>query len=102
MYIKPEISHICVSSTVNKNLLLAGLFLGYGEGCHMCLSFLSGCYLLKAGVQRLMDNKEILFEKTLVPTVLHEDVAIITISAILPRSPPKYLLGLHLLQELLH
>ena len=67
--------------TFKKNLLLAGLFLGYGEGCHMCLSLPSGCYLLKAGVQRLMDNKEILFEKTQFPTVLHEDVDIITISA---------------------
>ena len=66
--------------TVKKNLLLAGLFPGCGEGCHMCSSLPSGYYLLKTGVQRLMDSKEILFEKTLIPTVPFEDVAIITIS----------------------
>ena len=64
--------------TVKKNLLLAGLFPGCGEGCHMCSILSSSCCLLKSGVQRLMDNKEILFEKTMIP---FEDVAIITISA---------------------
>ena len=39
------------------------------------------CHLLKIGVQRLMDSIEILFEKTLIPVVPFEDVAIITISA---------------------
>ena len=67
--------------TVKKNLLLVGLSLGCGEGCHMCLSLPSSCYLLKAGVQHLMYNREILFEKTLIPTVSFEDVTIITISA---------------------
>ena len=33
--------------TVKKNLLLAGLFLGCGEGCHMCSSLPTGCNLLK-------------------------------------------------------
>ena len=51
---------------VKKNFLLAGLFLGCGEGCHMCSILPAGCRLLKSGVQRLMDNKEILFEKTMV------------------------------------
>ena len=36
-----------------------------------------------------MDDKEILFEKTPVPTVSYEDVAIITISANPPRAPAK-------------
>ena len=36
--------------TVKRNLLKAGLFLGYGEGCHLCLSLPTGCHLLKAGV----------------------------------------------------
>ena len=45
----------------------------------MCLSLPSGCYLLKAGVQRLMDSREILFEKTLISTVSCEDISIITI-----------------------
>ena len=36
--------------TVKKNLLLAGLFSGCGEGCHMCSSLPAGCHLLKSGV----------------------------------------------------
>ena len=71
--------------TVKKNLLLAGLFTGCGEGCHICSFLPSGCHLLKSGVQCLMDNKEILFEKTRVPVVPSEDIAIVTISA----SPSK-------------
>ena len=67
--------------TVKKNLLSTSLFLGCGEGCQMCSILPSGCRLLKSGVQRLMDNKEILFEKTMIPVVPNEDVAIITISA---------------------
>ena len=47
----------------------------------MCSSLPSGCYLLKTGVQRLMDSREILFEKTLIPTVPCEDISIITIFA---------------------
>ena len=43
--------------TVKKNLLLAGLFPGYGEGCHLCSVLPTGFHLLKLGVQRLMDNK---------------------------------------------
>ena len=55
--------------TVKKNLLLASLFLGCCEGCHMCSILPAGCHLLKSGVQRLMDNKEILFKKTMIPLV---------------------------------
>ena len=47
----------------------------------MCSILPSGCRLLKSGVQRPMDNIEILFEKTVIPVVRNEDVAIITISA---------------------
>ena len=36
--------------TVKKNLLKAGLFPGCDKGCHLCLSLLTGCHLLKAGV----------------------------------------------------
>ena len=36
---------------------------------------------LNAGVQCLIDNKEILFEKTSIPTVSYNDVSIVTISA---------------------
>ena len=43
--------------TVKKNLLLAGLFPGCGEGCRLCSVLPTGCHLLKSGVQRLMDNK---------------------------------------------
>ena len=66
--------------TVKKNLLSASLFPGCGEGCHLRSILPVGCHLLKSGVQRLMDNKEILFEKTLVPLIPVEDVSIITTS----------------------
>ena len=36
--------------TVKKNLLLAGLFPGCGEGCHLCSILPAGCHLLKSGV----------------------------------------------------
>ena len=67
--------------TIKRNLMRAGLFPGYDESCHLCLSLPTGCHLLKAGVQLLMDDKEILFEKTLVPTISYNDVSIVTISA---------------------
>ena len=71
--------------TIKKNLLQAGLFPSFGEGCHLCLSLPDGCHLLKGGIQCLMDDKEIMFEKTPVTSVPCEDVSIITISA----NPPK-------------
>ena len=66
--------------TVKKNLLRAGLFPGCDKRCHLCSSLPTGCHLLKAGIQRLMDDKEILFEKTPVPTISYNDVLIVTIS----------------------
>ena len=42
--------------TIKWNLLKASLFLDCGEGCHFGLSLPTGCHLLKAGVQRLIDN----------------------------------------------
>ena len=66
---------------IKENLWQADLFSGCGEGFHLCMSLPDGCLLLKMGVQRLMDSKEILFEKTLVPVVPFEDISIITISA---------------------
>ena len=59
--------------TVKRNMLKADLFPGCGEGCHLCLSLPTSCHLLKAGVQCLMDDKEILFEKNLVPTISYND-----------------------------
>ena len=55
--------------TVKWNLLKVGLFPGCGKGCHFCLSLPTSCHLLKAGVQRLMNDREILIEKNPVPTI---------------------------------
>ena len=75
--------------TIKGNLLKADLFPGYDEGFHLC-SFIPTVFpLLKAGVQRLVDDKEILFEKTLVPTISCKDVSIITIFANPPRVSTK-------------
>ena len=70
---------------VKWNLLKVSLFPGYGEGFHFCLSLPTGCHLLKAGVQRLMDDREILIEKNPVPNIACKDVSITTISANPPR-----------------
>ena len=47
----------------------------------------SGCPLLKSGIQSLMDNKEILFEKVVVPAVPAEEVSIVTIFNNPPKAP---------------
>ena len=49
---------------IKKNLLQADLFPGCIERCYCCVAQLNGCKLLKEGIQRLMDNHMILFEKT--------------------------------------
>ena len=67
--------------TVKRKLLLAGLLPGYGKGCLLCAVSPVGCPLLKSGIQSLMDIKEILFEKIVVPATPTEEVSIITISS---------------------
>ena len=66
---------------IKLNLLQAGIFPGCEEDCCLCSSLPTDCPLLKLGIQRLMDNQEILFEKTHVTPTPVNDVAIITISA---------------------
>ena len=85
---------------IKINLLKAGIFLGCNEDCHLFLSSPIVCPLLKTGIQRLIDNKEILFESTPVSPFLVEDISIITISANSSRVP-KDPLGLHRFQKLL-
>ena len=48
---------------IKKKLLQADLFLGCIEN-YYCVSQSNGCALLKEGIQRLMDDRLILFEKT--------------------------------------
>ena len=59
---------------VKRNMLRVGLFSGCGEGCHLCMSLPDGCLLLKMGVQRLMVNKEILFEKVPFVRIICENI----------------------------
>ena len=73
--------------TVKRNLLLAGLFPGCSKGCLLCAVSPAGCPLLKSGIQNLMDSKEILFEKIVVPVVPTKEVSIVTIF----NKPPKAL-----------
>ena len=80
--------------TVKKNLLQAGLFLGWGENYYHCASLPNGCILLKIGFQHLINNRENLFEKTssmksLCEDVRCEDVSIVTISRNPTRSSSK-------------
>ena len=49
--------------TAKRSLLKAGLLSGCGQGCHLYLSLPNGCHLLKAGVHRLMDDKEIFLKR---------------------------------------
>ena len=65
--------------TVKRNLLRAGLFPGCSEGCLFCAVSLSGCPLLKLGVQSLMDSKEILFKKFAVQLIPVKEVSVVTI-----------------------
>ncbi|XP_058757559.1 uncharacterized protein LOC131630837 [Vicia villosa] len=60
---------------IKKKLLQAGLFPGCIEDCYYCSSQSNGCTRLKIGIQYLMDNRKIMFEK--VPSVekLCEDLA---------------------------
>ncbi|XP_058771946.1 uncharacterized protein LOC131645720 [Vicia villosa] len=60
---------------IKKKLLQAGLFPGCIEDCYDCSSQPNGCTRLKIGIQCLMDNRKIMFEK--VPSVekLCEDLA---------------------------
>ena len=73
---------------IKLNLLKVGVFPGCEEDCHLCSSSLTHCPLLKIGIQRLIDNQEILFEKTPVLSTPVNDVSIITISAN-PSKVPK-------------
>ena len=80
---------------IKMNLLKAGIFPGCEKDCYFCSSLQSDCPLLKSGIQRLMDNQEILFQKipvTPITPITHvtlvtpiNDVAIITISDNLPK-----------------
>ena len=74
---------------VKKKLLQASLFPGYIEKYCYYASQSNGCVLLKEGIQRLMDDRVILFEKTpykenlckiISQSLKLEDVSMITIS----------------------
>ena len=65
--------------TVKRNLLLAGLFPGCSKACLLCAVIPTGCPLLKSGIQSLMDSKEIMFKKIVVPFVSVEEVSVVTI-----------------------
>ena len=53
--------------TIKENLLKFGVFPGCYEDCFFYAVQINGCKWLKKGVQHLMDNHEILFER--IPSV---------------------------------
>ena len=75
--------------TIKLNLLKAGIFPGCKEDCYFCSSLPIDCPLLKIGIQCLMDNQQILFEKTPVTPTLINDVSIITISTNISKVPKR-------------
>ncbi|CAI8585743.1 unnamed protein product [Vicia faba] len=74
---------------VKKNLLRVSLFLGCGEGYHLCASLPNGYLLLKIRVQHLINDRGIIFEKTPSTRNLCIDVSIITIFTNPPRASSK-------------
>ncbi|KAI5397196.1 hypothetical protein KIW84_063136 [Lathyrus oleraceus] len=48
---------------IKKNLLQAGLFPGCAQKCDLCILRPNDCLKLRNGIQRLMDDRIILFEK---------------------------------------
>ncbi|KAI5437577.1 hypothetical protein KIW84_023625 [Lathyrus oleraceus] len=48
---------------IKKNLLQAGLFPGCAENCDLCILRPNDCLKLRNGIQQLMDDRTILFEK---------------------------------------
>ena len=74
--------------TIKLNLLKAGVFPGCDKDFCIFLSS-SFDYLLKKGIQQLIDNQEILFEKALVSPVPVKEVSIITIYDNPSRAPKR-------------
>ena len=66
---------------IKSNLLKDGVFPGCEEDYCLFSSLPTNCPLLKIGIQRLIDNQEILFEKSHVTPTPVNDISIITISA---------------------
>ena len=75
--------------TIKLNLLKAGIFPGCKEDCYFCSSLPIDCPLLKIGIQRLMDNQQILFKKIPVTRTPINEVSIITISTNLSKVPKR-------------
>jgi hypothetical protein len=67
---------------IKKNLLQAGLFPGCAENCDRCILRPNECLKLRNGIQRLMDDRTILFEK--VPKVENptEEISVIARSKV--------------------
>ncbi|KAI5390588.1 hypothetical protein KIW84_075770 [Lathyrus oleraceus] len=68
--------------TIKENLLQAGLFPGCAEDCDLCALRPDDCLKLRNGIQRLMDDRTILFEK--VPKVENrvEEISVIARSKV--------------------
>ena len=74
---------------IKLNFLKAGIFPGCDKDCHICLSSPIDFPLLKKGIQRLIDNQEILFENAPVSPIPVKEVSIITIYTNPSRVPKR-------------
>jgi hypothetical protein len=79
---------------IKRNLLQAGLFPGCTEDCNLCILRPEDCLKLKNGIQQLMDDRTILFERVSKAENPIEEVSVIARSKIpvkitAPRIPVK-------------
>ncbi|XP_058758597.1 uncharacterized protein LOC131631842 [Vicia villosa] len=74
---------------IKAKLLQSSLFLGCNENCYHCASQSNGCAKLKEGIQRLMNNHAIMFER--IPHVKNycQDLSVISTTPVkIPANKP--------------
>ncbi|KAI5400154.1 hypothetical protein KIW84_065178 [Lathyrus oleraceus] len=83
---------------IKKNLLQAGLFPGCAESCDLCILRPKDCLKLRNGIQRLIDDRTILFERIPKAENTVEEISVIArskvpVKIIATRVPVKITVG---------